>query len=169
MSRCARLCGVVGCAGRWIGGVAGCRVRGVGGEEACCLTVLSAVAAASAFPGAALGASGTVKLYASGFAGVATRAAEQGVSLSSGAAVVATARGRWPHSASRAAPAAAHAARRSVGSDGIGVAVACELQRHLESRQRGDELQPGIRAARSGALRRKRVRHGHGQLRIYHL
>ena len=76
-------------------------------RKLCCLTVLSAVAVCAVFPGAALGARGTVKVYASGVTGVATRAVDQSASLSPGAAFGSRGARRRPHSASRAAPATA--------------------------------------------------------------
>ena len=47
------------------------------------------------------------------------------------------------------------------------IIAACELQRHVQPRQRSDQLQPGIRAAGSGLVCRKQLRRGHGQLCVH--
>ncbi len=76
-------------------------------RKLCCLTVLSAAAACAVLPGAALGAKGTVKVYANAVTGVATRAPAQSASVAPGSAVASRGARRRPHPASAAAPATA--------------------------------------------------------------
>lgn len=141
----------------------GFRARGVGVEEA----GLSVAAALAVLPGAALGA----------------RAPQSSTRMRSAALPRVPSQARpgsrfgfcFPWCAPVAPPRAGgcsrdgSATRRIVGSFDRDVAAACELQRHVQPRQRGDQLQPGIRATRSGPLRREWVRSGHGQLGVHGL
>jgi hypothetical protein len=76
-------------------------------RKLCCLTVLSAAAAYAVLPGAALGAKGTVRVYANSVTGVATRATAQSASLAPGSTVRSHGARRRPRPASAVAPATA--------------------------------------------------------------
>ena len=160
--RCARSCAVVGCAERWIRGHAGwgCRVRGVGVEEA----VLSHCVVSRC---------GGRRASRGGAGGGEHREPQREPVRRRCDARCQPARRRWlparllavPWRAPFAPPSAggcARARQRHLPQHPVcrlrRPAAACELQRHVQPRQRGDQLQPGIRATRSGPVRRKRLR-----------